>query len=192
MKEIKITLYKFHELSEKAKKKALDELWDLNVDHDMWYEDDFLAEPSAELYKEMDVEMPDNPIFDFEGVSFDLDRGNFLLFHGLDVNYEYQELFLRVLGFPEDIIDNIVFEIYEGRIKNHISFTYEPPADTDEDDFPENYKEYLDSAEGIFEEIMDDALRRLRDYYDYLLTEEAIIETIEANDYDFREDGSLY
>ena len=40
--------------------------------------------------------------------------------------------------------------------------------------------------------ILEDYRIMLQKQYEYLCSEEAIIETIEANDYEFTEDGKLY
>ena len=41
-------------------------------------------------------------------------------------------------------------------------------------------------------EYSEDILSYLRSNYDYQISDEAIIETIEANDYDFTTDGKIY
>lgn len=45
--------------------------------------------------------------------------------------------------------------------------------------------------ESLEKELLDAYLKILRDEYEYLQSDEAIIETIEANDYEFEEDGTL-
>ena len=52
-------------------------------------------------------------------------------------------------------------------------------------------EEILDRAVEIFSDKMEEALRGLRDNYEYLVTDEAIKETIECNECDFTEDGDL-
>ena len=74
-------VYTFAELSASAQEKALDALRDLNTDHE-WYAMD---EIYNEIAKEYGIEI------DMNGVSFDLDRGNYVAFdtynHGQDKNW---------------------------------------------------------------------------------------------------------
>ncbi len=57
----------------------------------------------------------------------------------------------------------------------------------------EQDEEELNETERYFEqEILEDYLNILRKEYEYLSSKEAIIETIQANEYDFTEEGHLY
>lgn len=58
-------------------------------------------------------------------------------------------------------------------------------AMSDDDDFEDVEDEYRTQLSEVF-------LQNLRNEYEYLTSKEAIIETIEANEYDFTEDGRLY
>lgn len=60
MKTKTINLYEFDELSEDAKEKALQNLWDINVDHEWW---DYIYEDAERIGLKI--------------TGFDIDRGNY-------------------------------------------------------------------------------------------------------------------
>lgn len=49
----------------------------------------------------------------------------------------------------------------------------------------------LGNATDIWNAKVNEALQELKKQYEYNLTDEAVIETIEANEYNFYEDGSI-
>lgn len=167
MKTVSINVYKFNELSEEAKQKALTELFDLNVDFEWW-------ESAYEDAANIGIEI----------TSSDIDRkaieGVFLLSacevaanifrdHG-----EECETYKDATNFMEDwqpVFDELMKE-------------------------PENLREVeeniMDIENAFLKLLLEDYLIMLEHDYDYRTSKEAIIETIEANDYDFTEDGKLY
>ena len=144
MKKIEITLYEFNELSEAAKKVALNEFCDINTDRDWWinvYEDAKYIQLKITSFNERywpEIKFLQSPI----------DTANeIILNHGEHCDtYQYATHFL--IG-----VDN-------------------------ESDFIRNLKaEYS---------IM------LHKEYDYLISDEAIIESIECNEYLFTNKGNFY
>lgn len=55
-----------------------------------------------------------------------------------------------------------------------------------------HYDELHDLIETFTKELGQAYLSMLRSEYEYLMSEESIIETIEANEYEFTEDGKIY
>jgi thiamine pyrophosphate-dependent acetolactate synthase large subunit-like protein len=174
MRTITKNIYYFSELSEEAKQQAIEKLYNINVDFQWWkftYED-------AET-----VGLKIN--------GFSLDR-----------NYNCNiELIDNVFDICHKIIENHgeICDTYK-TAKNWLS-KYDELFARYED---ENNKGYVDSEkENDFDDelsdlehdfknsISSDYLTMLRNEYEYLTSEEAIIETIIANDYEFYEDCTL-
>lgn len=172
MREYKV--YKYGELTEDQQQKVLENYADINVDCEWW---DHMYEDAKTVLLKLD--------------SFGLDRdrhctGNFIEYagdtakkiiaehgdtcetYGTAVNY-LVELAALVKEYSDGIQTDTVTEDNEYDFDN---------AESDMD------IEFLRS-------ILEDYSIMLQKEYDYLTTEEAIIETIEANDYDFTVDGKI-
>jgi hypothetical protein len=170
-------VYKFNELTEDQKQKVVDRYADINVDHE-WYDDDGFQEDASEYGIKIDMNQ----------ISFDLDRGSYAAFdtfnHSRKVNWrcpiviEDVKKFVKKAGikYNGDNYISIGHNHYAGGlIKNTIETDYE-----EEDVLQETLNEMLDKI-----------LSSLKKSYDYLTSEEAIIETLQANDYYFTEDGKI-
>ena len=137
-------VYKFDELSEKAKANALSLLRDINVEYEWW---EFTCDDAERIGLKIE--------------GFDTYRG---------------EIEGKLTEDTVDVAKNILRE--HGEIcetyKLAKNFLYE----RDEEEFERAIKkEYLSM---------------LANEYDYLTSDEAIIETIQENDYEFTESGKLY
>lgn len=152
------TVYKFNELPEDAREKALCNLYDLNVDHDWW-----------------DSVYDDAGRVGIKITSFDTDRGNCL-----EADYtEYtQEIAREILTNHGEKCDTY------STAKNFLDEVSPLDEEDNEDKIEELETEFLYA-------IREDYLSILRKEYEYLTTEEAIIESIEANDYDFTINGKI-
>jgi hypothetical protein len=164
MKMIEIKLYKFNELSEQAKQKAIENLSDINVECDWW-------ESTYEDAERIGLKI----------TGFDLDRNR----------HATGELMLS----PSEICANII------RDHGEQCETYKL-AENFLKEFKPIFAEHFQTEEGEYKliELENDFLQNLLNAYsimlqnesEYLQGKEAIIETIQANDYDFTEDGKLY
>ncbi len=164
MRTIEIIVYKFNELSKEAQQKAIEKLWDINVTFDWW-------EPTYEDAKNIGLKI----------TSFALDRNR-------HVNGEF------TLSAAE-VAANILQE--HGETCN----TYKI-AEKFIEEFNPKFADYFQTEEGEPEllEMEDNFLKTLLSEYadilqkecEYLQSKESIIETIQANDYDFTEDGKIY
>ena len=159
------TVFKFDELSETAKQKALEKLWDINVDNEWWeciYGD----------AKDIGIEI----------TAFDIDRGNMI-----EIKKNHSEL-----SIAQKIIENhgVICDTYILASKFIAAFNlleeqqekeYTRERQEDEgilcDDFIHNLKE--------------EYLSTLKKEYEYQTSKEQIIESIRSNDYDFSEEGNF-
>jgi hypothetical protein len=91
------------------------------------------------------------------------------------------KMFLNWLGIDNRLIDKISFEIGKDTIdfKIHLELT-------------EIQEQKLERAKEKFEDHCEDILNRIENDIDYRFSDEAIIEDIEANDYEFTEEGKRY
>lgn len=151
IKETKV--FTFAELSEDVKDKAIEKLYDLNVDHDWW-----------------DSVYDDAKNIGLKITEFDIDRGAYA--RG------------NFIGSAKETAEKI--------IANH-------GPDCETVATSKSYLRELQDLDGHDKEINREFLQSLlEDYrimlskeYDYLTSREAIIETIESNEYEFDEHGNL-
>jgi hypothetical protein len=163
MKTITINLYKFSELSESAKQKAIAELSDINVSNDWW-------EYNYEDAKQIGLKI----------TGFDLDRGNYAKGKIIGTAEETALLIKENHGPETD-----TFKLAEGFLLDLEKLELKPES-KDRELMIEDLEEYF------LKELLGDYLYILKKEYEYRTSKEAIIETIESNDYDFTENGDLY
>jgi hypothetical protein len=162
-------------LSDKAKEKALEKLWDLNVSHDWWdatYED---AERVGLKLSGFDLDRRRGATGDFQGNAKDTAE-SILKEHGEQCETrKTAETYLRDLSALEA----------EYTAKN----SADPEYDLDDD---RDFEEALSDLNADFlRSILEDYSIILQKEYEYLTSEAQIIESIEANDYDFNSAGGL-
>ena len=172
MREVTETfkVYKFNELPEALKQRAIDKHIHINVDFDWWdcvYED---------VKTNLGIQLH----------GFDIGRGS-------NVDYNKSELltnirssgdFLKAFkeSYPtHEYLQTMLSDYSELNDKAKIS------------EYSELIEEQLDILEyEITSNLEYMFLTLLRNEYDYLISNEAIIETFEANDYEFKETGEIY
>ncbi len=173
MRIAQMRVYQFDELSEEAKEKALQKLRDINVDYDWW---ELYYEGFREELREIGTEAED--------FGFDLGRGAYLYINkGCFVD---QRRFLKSAGVDlrrgeaKDALQYGI-ELCTKHLGGGDAYNYCDPNNLED----VNICEYLkDVLRGFWKE--------LRDAYDYLISDEAVVETIEANEYEFTEEGELF
>ena len=164
-------VYSFAELSEEAKEKAIENLIDINL-YDGWWEC---------IYE-------DARMIGLGITEFDLDRrreakGGFILSvcevaqNILNNHSENCETYKIASSFLDEF--NPIFSDY----MNEDSERYE--SSEAEEDLQQLEDEFLS-------ELLEEYSCILQREYEYLYSDEAIIETIEANEYQFTEDGKLF
>ena len=173
MRTIQTTVYTFAEMSEQGKDNAVERLNDINTSH-TWYE--FTYDDAKNM-----------------GMSiggFDLDRGRSI---DLEVD-DYQETANKIIKEHGEACDTyknavefikerteLVSKYSDGVNKEIVTEENEYDFDCELDELETEYKKTLE----------EDYLSMLRNEYEYLSSREAIIETIECNEYEFTEDGKL-
>lgn len=163
---IRTKVYLFNELSEKAKQKVIEDNYDINVDYEWWYS---IYEDAANIGLKI--------------TGFDIDRGSYC--NG---------------GFTlsaNEVAANIFRDHGESceTYKTATEFMNEwQPVFAEYMTEPENMGELEDKMQDIEDDFLkslcEDYLILLQNEYEYLTSEEAIIETIEANGYEFTQDGN--
>tara|TARA_R110000822_G_scaffold80191_1_gene191202 strand:- start:1016 stop:1555 length:540 start_codon:yes stop_codon:yes gene_type:complete len=179
MKTIEQTIYKFSELSEEGKTSAIAKLSGINTDYDWWdacYKD----------AKNVDIRITGFDLYDFSISAhfiFDaIDTANSIIENRgkMCKTHKLAKYFINRYEVLSALLD--VFE--------ELSF------DTDIDGFSELAEKYTDEIEELEDRFLshlkNEYINILVHEYEYLSTKEAIVETIECNEYDFTEDGELY
>ena len=174
---IERTLYKFSELSDSAKAKAIDNLRDINI-YDEWHEDDY-----SHLEELHGIRIKD-------GFYFSIDREWFITpkdIELIDVKKFAGSLYKKnSILLAGDYAIGISHNTRNGRaiVESHYRGAYRPRLERAINAQLELLQDKLDS-------MLESVLNGLQDQYWYLVSDSAIIETIEANDYEFTEDGEL-
>ena len=188
MKTIEIKLYEFNELSEKAQERALEDLRDINVESDSWF--DYIMEDAKEFCLSIE--------------EFDLYRKNcevvFLYNAKETIKAIKENAGGELLGIAQEYEQQIkeLFKAYSDYDK-YREWLMERGYTLDGLEFEDwvlEETEYEEDKENIYIEFLDEIgeyyLSMLQSSYDYSISDEAIIDTIEANGYEFTEDGKLY
>jgi hypothetical protein len=170
MRTIEIELFKFEELSEEAQQKTIEKLYHINVSHD-WY--DFTYEDAKRIGLKIN--------------GFDLGRGESIDIEMLFAGSEVAEGIMEEHG--EKCESFVIAKKFDARYKELDNKMICNPS--------KSYESFEEETEEIDEEfkkeIAREYLEMLRSEYEYLTSEEAIKETIIANDYEFTvEGGDIY
>lgn len=166
MRTIRTKIYKFDELNDKAKQKVIDQHSDINVSYNWW-------EGVYDDAKEIGLKIEE----------FDLDRADYC--HG--------NFILAANEVAQNIFNN------HGEVCN----TYKT-AEKFMGEWQPVFNEYIQKEGTQLEEklmdiekdfltnLLEDYKKMLKEDYEYQISDEAIIETILANDYEFTADGIIF
>uniref|UniRef100_A0A6M3LE64 Uncharacterized protein n=1 Tax=viral metagenome TaxID=1070528 RepID=A0A6M3LE64_9ZZZZ len=172
MREATIKVYKYEELEESVKQKALEKLCDINVDYEWW---EFIYDDAERIGLKIE--------------EFELDRGAYCKGEWIEGAEESAEKILREHGEG--------CETYKDALRFRAELEQAEVLFKSRKDYDPEYEEFKESEE--YEEVCEEFLRiLLEDYriilqkdYDWLTSEEAIVEMIEANEYEFTKDGKI-
>ena len=192
MRTIRTKVYKFDELSEQAKQVAIEEVrneyYKYN-DFANWAVDDCaLFEPKEKELVELFGEEYNFPLIKNtrESIYFDTERNRFLdCEKAMQITNKKQFLLWLGIDVEDEAFENIYFEIITPNYRNastEIAF----------DDYDERFGDRIDTAVERFNALIRDIIDRIEADIDYRFTDEAIIEDIEANDYEFLSNGKKY
>lgn len=181
MREMNVTVYSFDELSEGAQERALNELRPANIEP-YWYEDTFDTIRTAG--KLLGLEIGE--------IQFDTDS-----YCTFDAHYRYVRGAVKAVRNEFPLVDDLCkvakdlqalqkrhfyslsCAVTEGRSMNYYRCFR----------FGEDYE--CEDLGDIIDDFAHWARILLRDEYEYLTSDEAVKEMIEANEYEFTEDGKL-
>lgn len=168
----KTEVFPFDELSDEVKQTVIEKLFDINVNYDWW-------ESIFEDAKTVSIKI----------TGFDIDRGSYC--HG-DIGDAEETAELIIKNHGKDCktwnTANEFIAVYEQGKKD---FENSDDYDPDYEEFSES--DYCDEVIAEFKRfILEDYRIILQGEYEHMTGEEAIIETIEANEYEFTEDGKIY
>ena len=170
MKQVTINVYSFNELSEDAKQKAIENLSDINVNYEWW---DCTYEDAKNIGLKLE--------------SFDLDRNR----------HAKGEFILSAIEVAANILSQHGETCDTYKTAQNFLDTHNPIFADYMDENSDNYES--SELEGLLQDIEDDFLQSLcEDYsimlqneYEGLTGEDAIIDAIEANEYEFDEQGNI-
>lgn len=210
MKEITIEIYQFDELNYEAKEVAIN--WarevDLNTDYE-WYDGEFefwtdkLAEQgfeNAKIYFNGFWSQGDGACFDA-----DINWEKYIKFHKLEDKYADLIKYIKeTLGSGHEL--EMIFKIEKNSYGNHYSHertrfvecsSFEEDWDTRKE--KENYNRASELCDELEKELESSRLdlskelyKDLNNTYDGLNSDESLIDTIKANEYEFTADGKRY
>jgi hypothetical protein len=180
----------FEELTPEAKEKAIEQVRNSYYEHNdfcEWAIDDcYLLNPPYKEVEKLDSTLKDGILIKNNRVIyFSLDRDRCIdISNAMEVVSD--DVFLEWLGVTERMIrDELVcFTIGKDTIEfeeNHF-----------DKDFTDRDLRILERAKDKFKDHCADILNSLEKEYDYRFTDEAIIEDIEANGFEFHADGRQF
>ncbi len=172
---VKTKVFPFSELSDEAKKTAVEKLYDINVDHDWW---DCIFEDAARVLLELtefDIDCASYCKGDFVESAEDTAKA-ILKEHGSSC-----ESFLTAANYLKER-SLLVIKYSDGIKTDEVTEDKEYDFDNDCDEIDADF----------IHSILEDYRIMLQKEYEFLTSEKAILETIEANAYEFTEDGKIY
>ena len=181
MREMTVTVYSFAELSDDAKKRALTAFRDINVEFDWW---DGAYDTICTAGKLIGL--------DIDRINFDAD-----LYCIFNADYEYARGAVKAVKaeFPQNTDLHKIASELQALQKRHfysLSCAVTKGRTTNRYScfrFGEDYE--CEDLGDIIDDFAHWARVLLRDEYEYLTSDEAVKETIEANGYEFTEGGKL-
>ena len=170
----KTKVYKFNELSDEAKQTALDSLRENCCDYEWW---DCAFEDAANVSLKL--------------TEFDLDRNRHCEGEFIESAEETAVEIIKEHGEK-----CVTYQTAQNYISDIAELGRDYPEIMDDEGYDENEFRREDAEHEIdcefLKSILEDYSIMLQKEYEYLQSEEAIIETIEANEYEFTVDGEFY
>jgi hypothetical protein len=197
MRTIRTKVYTFDELSNEAKQVAIQEMKNSYYEYNdfaSWAVDDCaLFEPIEKDLIELFGADYDFPLIKNtrESIYFSTDRNWFLdCAKAMEVTNDAH--FLKWLGITDYFLtQKVSYNIYTPNGRN-ADTTIEFSFDDDYDEPTKEELKIIENATKKFNNHIKDILIRIEADIDYRFTDEAIIEDIQANDYEFLKSGKKY
>ena len=181
-------VYSFEKAPKEVQEKALEKYRDFNVENDGWYEDDFLLDMSVpKKVSDNSFRVKEgNTIYKWDKLYFDLDRSDYLQFVGLKV--EDDDSFRQSLGISNKTWGKVHYSFVNDR-ENNTKIEFHNNYEVD--GLSEKENEEIEKAEELFSEQVHQAKKRLKENYEYNTSDEAVKDSLIANDYRFNEKGEI-
>jgi len=193
MRTVETKVFSFNELSEDSKENAIEQVRNYYCNYNEfgeWAKDDCnLLNPP---YKDIEKYNLKGGILltnSRKNIYFSIDR-NWFLDCQEAIAVEDENAFLDWLGLPKELASKTVYEIFTPPFINadtKIEFTH-----NENEDFTDSEEDYLGQAMDKFETHINNCLKGIEDSINYRFTDEAIMEDIKANEYEFEEDGTQF
>lgn len=172
MREITVRLYQFDELSEEAKEKALEEMRSISVNHEWW---EFTYEDAKAIGLKI--------------TGFDLDRNRHAKGELLESATKVADLIIKNHG-KDCNTHKLAIQFWadwDALVEKHSDGVNTTVV------AEENEYDFDGEADELEKEFESNLLERyswmLQQEYEYLTSDEAVAETIRANEYEFTEEG---
>lgn len=180
MREMNVTVYSFAELSDDAQERALNDFRDINVDFPWWWSTFDTIRTAGKLIG-----------LDIDRIYFDTD-----LYCIFNADYEYVRGAVKAIQaeFPTTTDLHDVARKLQDLQKRHfysLSCNVASQRDTNSYQCFRFGEDYECDLGDIIDDFAHWARILLRDEYKYLTSDEAVKDMIEANGYEFTEDGKL-
>jgi hypothetical protein len=197
MRIMETRVYPFNELSDSAKKYAIGKNQDINTNFE-WY--DFTIEQATEMMEFLGFS---NVKISFSGFR---SQGDGACFTGeYRYNPEWEKEFgdsgyidKEFMGYGQELHDvqaKFAFDLCTTVANNGSRYCHENSVSVstflNETPYVDIDIDAESSMEAICKDIMREIYRRLGEEYDYLVSNDTIIETIEASGYEFTEQGDI-
>lgn len=194
IKTVSTTVYKFNELSDSAKEKAMN--WYRGDDGaDFSYHQEYILDDAKAIGKLFGLDIDS---YEYSGF---WSQGDGLAF---DASYRYVKGALAaVVAFaPKDKELHGIVESLQDIQRRNFYRLYAKCTTTrgnnmrvEVEDSEDNYRDlkgYDNQLETELESFAHWIYKNLEREYEYINSDEQVIESIEANEYDFKEDGNIY
>ena len=172
MRTVRTKVFKFNELTDKAKQTAIENLYTINVDFDWW-------ESTYEDAEQIGLKI----------TSFDLDRNRHAKGMFLDNGINCAKLILESHGEMCETYKTAKSFLAE---IEQIETNFESLDTSDFDNIQEKEDAIQDAESDFLNSILEDYSIIMQNECEYLQSDEAIAETIIANDYEFTQDGKIF
>jgi hypothetical protein len=170
MRTIETKVYQFNELNDKAKQRAIDNCRYFEVEGDWW-------ECTYDDAKRIGLKL----------TSFDLDRNR----------HTKGEFLLSAVEVAQNILNEHGETCETYKTASNFLDEHEPvfaaymDEESEEYESPEKEEELIELEDEFLKSLLEDYSIMLQNEYEYLTSDEAVIELIEVNEYEFTEEGKL-
>lgn len=195
MRIVETKAYKFEELCAEAKEKALNHCREWQTDYQWW---DFIYDDAKEAAKIIGIDI--EQIY-FSGFSSQGDGACFEGWYSYKPDsckqirqYAPMDAELHAIAQALQNIQRTNFYQLRASVKHRGHYYHENCTDIDID--RKDYKEPTEDAEESVKECLRDFMRwvysKLEKEYEWLISDESVTEFIEANEYEFDEEGNIF